>query len=95
MAVDEGLSKKRIDQTKWQRRQHYLEEEDDVPDETQDDGGVTTGDISRINADQLYLRTQKFHRYQQNSHSSSSVIADLRWYTRFSPRGMTRLWQCC
>lgn len=33
----------------------YLEKENDVPDESQDDGGVAVGDVSRIDADQLDL----------------------------------------
>ncbi|TNN27585.1 hypothetical protein EYF80_062269 [Liparis tanakae] len=36
---------------------NYLEEEDDVPDESQDDGGVSICDVGCIDADELHLRT--------------------------------------
>lgn len=35
----------------------YLKKEDDVPDESQDDGGVSISNISCINTDQLNLNT--------------------------------------
>lgn len=35
----------------------YLKKEDDVPDESQDDGGVSISNISCINTDQLNLST--------------------------------------
>lgn len=33
----------------------YLEEEDDIPDESKDDGGVSISDVDCIDADQLHL----------------------------------------
>lgn len=34
-----------------------LKKEDDIPDESQDDGGVSISNISRIDTDQLNLTT--------------------------------------
>ena len=39
------------------RKWDYLEEEDDVPDESQDDGGVSISNIRCVDTDQLHLRT--------------------------------------
>lgn len=36
---------------------NYLEEEDDVPDEAQDDGGVSISDVGCVDAHQLHLKT--------------------------------------
>lgn len=41
------------------RTPHYLKEEDDIPNKTQDDRSVSISDINCINTDQLYLETHK------------------------------------
>lgn len=39
----------------------YLEKENDVPDESQDNGGVAVGNVSRIDTDQLHLVEGTLH----------------------------------
>lgn len=43
----------------------YLKKEDDVPDESQDNGGVSIGNVSRINTDQLNLVECTWHECVQ------------------------------
>lgn len=71
----------------------YLEEEDDVPDESQDDGGVSVSDVGCIDADELHLRTHV--RGVSHPAGGGRVLGGLWQYSRFSPPGKTAPWQCC
>lgn len=38
---------------------NYLKEENDVPNESQDDGGISICNVNCIDTDQLYLLTER------------------------------------
>lgn len=73
-----------------------LKEEDDVPDESQDDGGVSISNISCIDTDQLDLRIHMCLCEQPiNMQEAAMSPCNLLCYSRSSPPGKTGPWQCC
>lgn len=60
----------------WQRKWDYLKEKDDVPDEAQDNRGVSVSNISCIDTDQLYLSTHVCytHRLCVNSTANQQAV---------------------
>lgn len=60
----------------------YLKEEDDVPDESQDDGRVSVCNISCVDTDQLHLRRHK-HQFDSDC-AQDRRIGQHIWRTHVS-----------
>lgn len=69
------------------KEREYLEEEDDVPDESKDDRRVSIGDVGCIDADQLHLERHIKPALTERPESVQSQPSDLETYISLLQEG--------